>query len=148
MHRARERKFPGQDPFLSQVNPKVHGPVETAPECAASRLQSADMRRVAPMLVVLTLAVAGFAADVPPAGVPLLPCGEGAAGSLNCNPSKSDLKRAKAAYREPGRRQAACLKRRSVLSQTTISSVSNDGTACLKRRSVRGVRLSQTTIHL
>lgn len=56
------------------------------------------MRRVALMLLVVAFATSCPAADEPVAGVPLLPCGQGISGSPNCTPSKSDLKRAKAAY--------------------------------------------------
>ncbi len=50
------------------------------------------------MLAVVLLAVSGWAADTPPAGVPILPCGQGAADGPNCAPSKRDLKDAKSAY--------------------------------------------------
>ena len=49
------------------------------------------------ILAVLGLAVAAFCAD-DPQNVPLLPCGQGQPGAPNCNPSKKELKQAKAAY--------------------------------------------------
>ncbi|MBZ5597094.1 MAG: type II and III secretion system protein [Acidobacteriia bacterium] len=50
-----------------------------------------------PILVVLGLTLAAFCADEP-ANVALLPCGQGGPGGPNCNPSKKELKEAKAAY--------------------------------------------------
>lgn len=55
------------------------------------------MRWIRPILAVLGLAAAAFCADEP-ASVPLLPCGQGGPGAPNCNPSKRELKEAKAAY--------------------------------------------------
>ncbi len=57
------------------------------------------MRHFALILAVVLFAVSGWAADSPPAGVPILPCGQGAANGPNCVPSKQDLKDAKSAYR-------------------------------------------------
>ncbi len=57
------------------------------------------MRWAAPILMVIALAVGAMGADDPPqAGIPLLPCGQGAPGGENCNPSKKQLKQAKEAY--------------------------------------------------
>ena len=55
------------------------------------------MRWAGSILAVLGLAVAAFCADEPN-NVPLLPCGQGGPGTPNCNPSKRELKEAKAAY--------------------------------------------------
>ena len=56
------------------------------------------MRCFTPILAVGLLAISAWAADDPPAGVPILPCGQGAADGPNCAPSKQDLKQAKNAY--------------------------------------------------
>jgi hypothetical protein len=55
------------------------------------------MRLVRLILAVLALTAAAFCADEPQ-NVPLLPCGQGGPGAPNCNPSKKELKEAKAAY--------------------------------------------------
>ena len=81
------------------VNLKVHAEAESAPSGCAARLQSVDMRRFAPILLALLLFAAPcWAADDAQPGVPILPCGQGAAGTPNCAPSRQDLKQAKKAY--------------------------------------------------
>lgn len=62
------------------------------------RLQSVNMRCPGSLLFLIILTAAATAADAPPAGTPLLPCGQGATGSANCSPSKQQLKEAKLAY--------------------------------------------------
>lgn len=49
------------------------------------------------IVAISVLATAAFCADTAPAA-PVLPCGQGALGARNCNPSKAELKAAKAAY--------------------------------------------------
>jgi tetratricopeptide (TPR) repeat protein len=56
------------------------------------------MRRFVLILAVCLVTALAWCADEPPAGVPVLPCGQGAAGAPNCDPSKQDLKEAKNAY--------------------------------------------------
>ena len=56
------------------------------------------MRGFVSILAVALFAVSGWAADNPAAGVPILPCGQGAANGPNCAPSKRDLKDARNAY--------------------------------------------------
>jgi general secretion pathway protein D len=55
------------------------------------------MRWVKSILAVLGLTIAAFCADQPQ-NIPLLPCGQGEPGTPNCNPSRKELKEAKAAY--------------------------------------------------
>lgn len=57
------------------------------------------MRGLGPILAVFVLVISGCAADNPPAGVAILPCGQGAADGPDCAPSKQNLKDAKSAYR-------------------------------------------------
>ncbi len=80
------------------VNLKVHGQAESPRPGHGPRLQSLGMRCFTPILAVGLLAISAWAADDPPAGVPILPCGQGAADGPNCAPSKQDLKQAKNAY--------------------------------------------------
>jgi len=56
------------------------------------------MRGFASILGICLLASVAWGADQPPAGVAILPCGQGAGGGVNCAPSKQDLKQAKSAY--------------------------------------------------
>src|SRR2546425_12938482 len=49
------------------------------------------------MLAVFGLALGAFCADQPQ-NLPLLPCAQGSPGTPACNPSKKELKEAKAAF--------------------------------------------------
>jgi general secretion pathway protein D len=79
------------------MNSEVQGLVETAPTGRASRLQSSGMRWGRLILAVTALTVAAFAVDEPQT-VPIIPCGQGDKTTPGCNPSKKELKEAKAAY--------------------------------------------------
>jgi len=70
---------------------------ETTSGTTGFRVQSGTMRWLGPMIAVLGLTLAACCADEP-ASVPLLPCGQGTAGAVHCNPSKKELKEARAAY--------------------------------------------------
>ena len=80
------------------MHSKVPSFGETPRSGCASRLQSEGMRLVAVILLLLAMATCSWAADEPQAPVAVLPCGKGSAGSVNCNPSRQELKEAKAAY--------------------------------------------------
>src|SRR5215472_16007953 len=56
------------------------------------------MRHLALILTVLVLADGGWAGDEPQAPVAILPCAKGSPGLVNRNPSRRELKEARAAY--------------------------------------------------